>query len=194
MTEPLKRLIQRIEHCQICSKALAHEPRPVFSFSSKSRIIIIGQAPSIKVHTSGVPWKDASGRLLREWLAVDEALFYDADCFALMPMGFCYPGKGKNGDLPPRKECAPLWHDSIFERMEEYTLIILIGMYSQAYYLRDKAKRTLTENVQAYDSFLPKYFPLPHPSPRNRIWLKKNPWFEKIVLPDLKKQVAMALN
>ncbi|MEM7143553.1 MAG: uracil-DNA glycosylase family protein [Verrucomicrobiota bacterium] len=168
-------------------------PRPVLQIGSAARVLIIGQAPGVKVHESGTPWKDASGRLLREWLGVDRETFYDADRVALMPMGFCYPGKGKSGDLPPREACAPLWHDVLLEVMPRVSLTILIGRYAQGHYLGDRASENLTETVRAFREHLPEYLPLPHPSPRNRFWLAKNPWFEEEVLPELGQRVAGAL-
>ncbi len=140
-----------------------------------------------------IPWDDASGRLLREWMQVDEATFYNEKKIALMPMGFCYPGKGKSGDLPPRPECAPLWHQSLLKRMKNIQLTILIGQYSQRYYLKDKLKTNLTETVRSFKEYLPNYIPLPHPSPRNRIWLKRNDWFEVELLPLFRKKVRNAL-
>lgn len=161
--------------------------------SSQSRIVIIGQAPGSKVQQSGVPWADQSGKLLRAWLGIDEALFYDATKIGIVPMGFCYPGKGESGDLPPRPECAPLWHPQLFEKMTQIRLILLIGQYAQRYYLQDQVRRNLTETVRNFESYLPAYFPLPHPSPRNRFWLAKNPWFEADVLPQLKLLVQTCL-
>ena len=167
--------------------------KPVLQFSAKSRIIIIGQAPGVKAHNSGIPWNDASGERLRSWLGVDASTFYDADKFALIPMGFCYPGKGKSGDNPPRPECAPLWHQQLFAKAKQAQLKILIGNYAQAYYLGSKQKPTLTETVKAFEEYLPETIVLPHPSPRNNIWLKKNSWFEKELLPVLKEKVMDAV-
>ncbi|OIQ40285.1 MAG: IclR family transcriptional regulator [Bacteroidetes bacterium MedPE-SWsnd-G1] len=185
----MENLLQEIRQCTICGEHLALGPRPVVSGSRNSKIIIIGQAPGTKVHKSGIPWDDASGRQLRKWLNVTEDEFYSQNLFAIVPMGFCYPGKGKSGDLPPRKECAPQWHDSLLDKMPNAELILLIGMYAQNYYLKGKAKRTLTETVDNYPEYFPKYFVLPHPSPRNRFWLTKNPWFEQTVIPELQNRV-----
>jgi len=182
-----------IKACTICKKHLPLKPKPIFSFSAASRILIIGQAPGLKAHISGIPWDDASGRLLREWMGINDKIFYDAKRIALVPMGFCYPGKGPGGDLPPRPECAPLWHTLIFSVVKKIELKILIGQYSQKYYLAEKAMKNLTENVKSYKKYLPEFFPLPHPSPRNRLWLKRNPWFEEELLPVLKKKVKMVL-
>lgn len=185
----MKALLKNIGQCRICEEHLALGPRPVLSASKNSKIVIIGQAPGTKVHASGIPWDDASGKQLRKWLNVTDKEFYNVDNFAIVPMGFCYPGKGKSGDLPPRKECATEWHDLILQKMPNVKLIVLIGMYAQNYYLKGKAKRTLTETVDNYPAYLPTYFVLPHPSPRNRFWLTKNPWFEINVLPELKRRI-----
>lgn len=182
-------LLHDIRQCSICKDHLPLGPRPVAVAHKSSKIVIIGQAPGTKVHASGIPWDDASGRQLRKWLDVSDEDFYDETKFAIVPMGFCYPGKGKSGDLPPRKECAPQWHELLMNEMKDLELIILIGMYAQQYYLGNEAKRTLTETVANYKDYLPKYFVIPHPSPRNRFWLTKNPWFEKEVIPALKVAV-----
>lgn len=180
-------LLLRIRNCRICEAHLPLGPRPVMSAHPDSKIVVVGQAPGIKVHNTGIPWNDASGKQLRRWLDVTDEQFYDERNFAIIPMGFCYPGRGKSGDLPPRPECAPQWHAPLFELMPKVELILLVGIYAQKYYLKKDAKKNLTETVNHYQDYLPKYFPLPHPSPRNRFWLTKNPWFEKEVLPDLKQ-------
>lgn len=189
----MKNLLKDIRQCTICEAHLPLGPRPIVSAHKDSKIVIIGQAPGLKVHTTGIPWDDPSGKQLRKWLDVTDELFYDETKIALVPMGFCYPGKGKSGDLPPRPECAPLWHQKLLDQMPNLQLVILIGMYSQKYYLKKKAKRTLTETVAEYKTYLPNYFPLPHPSPRNRFWLTKNPWFEKEVIPELQEKVSQIL-
>ena len=190
----MQHLLSNIKNCTICESYLDLGANPVVSAHQNSKIVIIGQAPGTKVHKSGIPWDDASGKQLRKWLNVSNEDFYDVEKFAIVPMGFCYPGKGKSGDKPPRKECAPKWHQQIFDNMPNVELIILIGMYAQNYYLEDKTKRTLTETVDNYPEYLPKYFVLPHPSPRNRFWLTKNPWFEKNVIPMLKKKITDILS
>lgn len=190
----MQELLHNISQCTICSKHLALGPRPVVSAHPDSKIVIIGQAPGTKVHNSGIPWDDASGKQLRKWLNVSDKDFYDETIFAIVPMGFCYPGKGKSGDLPPRPECAPQWHQSLFDYMPNVELIILIGLYAQNYYLKDNAKKTLTETVANYKAYLPSYLPLPHPSPRNRFWLTKNPWFEVEVLPELQKRIKKCVS
>ncbi len=154
-----------------------------------ARLLIIGQAPGARVHESGIPWNDASGKQLRAWLGIEEATFYDANKVALMPMGFCYPGKGKTGDLPPRPECAPLWHKKLLQHLPNVRLTLLIGQYAQRHYLGEASSENLTETVRSFRNHLPSYLPLPHPSPRNRFWLLKNPWFEKDLLPVLKDSV-----
>ena len=187
-------LLYKIRQCDICAKHLPLGSRPTVSGHPDSKIIIIGQAPGTKVHASGIPWDDASGKQLRKWLNVSDKDFYDETKFAIMPMGFCYPGKGKTGDLPPRKECAPQWHESLLEKLPNVELVLLIGMYAQKYYLGKNAKKTLTETVANYKEYLPKYLPLPHPSPRNRFWLTKNPWFDFEVLPELSRKIRIILN
>ncbi len=186
-------LISDIKNCKICLPHLSHGVNPVLSFSKKSRIIIIGQAPGSVVHKTGIAWDDKSGDRLRSWLGVSKTEFYNTELFALIPMGFCYPGKGKSGDLPPRPECAPQWHGLVLEQIITKELILLIGSYAQQYYLKKTAKNTMTNTVKNYTEYLPNYLPLPHPSPRNNIWLKKNPWFETSVLLELRNIVASNL-
>lgn len=190
----MENLLKNIKKCEVCKSHLGLGPRPVLSATEHSKIIIIGQAPGTKVHKTGIPWDDPSGKQLRKWLGVTDEVFYDENKFAIVPMGFCYPGKGKSGDLPPRPECAPLWHQILLEKMPEVELIILIGMYAQKYYLQKDAKKTLTETVKKYHEYFPNYFVLPHPSPRNRFWLAKNQWFAVDVLPVLRKRVIEILS
>ncbi len=186
----MESLLKEIRACKICHDDLELGANPVLSATPQSRFIIIGQAPGTVVHRSGVPWEDKSGDRLREWLGVDKAAFYNPDNFALIPMGFCYPGKGKSGDLPPRKECAPQWHAALLSHLSSEALIILVGSYAQKYYLGESAKSNLTVTVQHFEEYLPKFFPLPHPSPRNNIWLKKNPWFDQEVTAVLKRLIG----
>jgi uracil-DNA glycosylase family 4 len=190
----MKKLLEQIRKCKECDQHIPLGANTIISASSKSKIIIIGQAPGRIVHNTSIPWNDKSGDNLRNWLGIDKPTFYDADKIALMPMGFCYPGKGKTGDLPPRAECAPLWHNKILAQIKNAKLILLIGQYAQNYYLENTAKNTLTETVYYYKSYLPNYFPLPHPSPRNNIWQAKNEWFADEVLPELKAKVQTILN
>ena len=189
----MQKLLQQIKSCEICKAHLPLGPNPVVQAGKNARIVIIGQAPGTKVHKSGVPWADASGKLLRKWLNVSDDIFYDPEKVALVPMGFCYPGKGKSGDLPPRTECAPHWHQALLDQMPALKLVVLIGTYSQAYYLKNKRHKNLTETVRAWQAFQPHYLPLPHPSPRNRFWLTKNPWFERDVVPAMQQKVKEIL-
>jgi uracil-DNA glycosylase family 4 len=189
----MKTLLGQIRNCKECEKHLEFGPNPIVAGSPKSKLIIIGQAPGRIVHNTGIPWNDKSGDNLRSWLGIDKQTFYNDDLIALIPMGFCYPGRGKSGDLPPRPECAPLWHNKLLTLMANAELILLVGQYAQHYYLGDKAKNTLTETVHHFKEYLPKYFPLPHPSPRNNIWQARNGWFADEVLPVLKKHVRKSL-
>jgi len=182
-------LIEEIRACTVCSNALAAGPRPIVQFSPKSRLVIIGQAPGSKVHQSGVPWQDDSGDRLRAWTGLTQAEFYDPARVALMPMGFCYPGKGRSGDLPPRRECAPLWHERVLGLLPNLELILLVGSYAIDYYLPERKKPRMADTVEAWRDYLQRYFPLPHPSWRTVLFERKNPWFEADVLPALKKQV-----
>jgi uracil-DNA glycosylase len=187
-------LQRNIRACALCAEHLPLGPRPVLQISRTARILIAGQAPGTKVHASGIPFDDASGDRLRDWLGLDREIFYDAKRVAFVPMGFCYPGRGKSGDLPPRPECAAAWREKILRELRAVTLTLVIGQYALEWHLGSRAKATLTETVQAWREFSPKLWPLPHPSPRNNIWLKKNPWFACDVLPELRKQVAETLS
>ncbi len=173
----------------MCEHALSHGCNPVVKAAAEARLLIIGQAPGTKVHASGVPWDDASGERLRDWLQMTPEQFYDTRHVAIMPMAFCYPGKGKSGDLPPRVECAPLWHAPIRQALPRIELTLLVGSYAQQYYL-GKRHKTLTDRVANWHEYLPEFFPLVHPSPRNRLWLRRNPWFEEQVVVELRKRVA----
>lgn len=186
----MKNILTEIRNCEVCKAHLPLGPRPIVAAHPESKIVIIGQAPGTKVHETGIPWDDPSGRQLRKWLGVSDEVFYDETKIALVPMGFCYPGKGKGGDLPPRPECAPLWHEPLLAKMKKLELIVVIGTYAQKEYLKGRTEKNLTETVKAYKNYLPKFFPLPHPSPRNRFWLGKNPWFEKEVVPELRIKVS----
>lgn len=186
-------LVDKIRKCEVCKDYLPLGPRPVVQLSGTSKIVIIGQAPGRRVHETGIPWNDASGKKLREWMNVDEATFYNPEIFSIMPMGFCYPGKGVSGDLPPRPECAPLWHPQIFKHITGDPLILLIGQYAQRYYLGKQNKERLTETVKSYSEYLPRYFPLPHPSPRNQYWVTINPWFMQNAIPELQQRIQKAI-
>ncbi len=183
-------LIAEVRACKLCEAFLPYAPRPVLSVSATARILIIGQAPGHKVQDSGVPWRDQSGIELRRWLGVSESEFYDNGIFAIMPMGFRFPGIGKSGDLPPRPECAPAWHEPLLKQMDKIELTILIGQYSQKFYLGPHLKSNLTETVRAFREYLPRFIPLVHPSPRNNIWQKRNPWFESEVIPFLRQEIV----
>lgn len=196
---PLQDLLAQIRACRHCEPTLPLGANPVVRADAGAAIAIIGQAPGTKVHASGIPWDDPSGNRLRQWLQLEPEQFYDESQVALVPMGFCYPGRGKSGDLPPSPECAPLWHERLFRQLPQLELVLLVGTYSQQYYLAqtpmaELAKNeTLTARVGRWREFGPLHFPLPHPSPRNNLWLRRNPWFETEVLPALQQRVSHAL-
>ncbi len=179
----MDKLLEEVRRCELCRAHLPQAPKPVLAASATSRIVIVGQAPGSRVQATGIPWNDPSGELLRQWMGVDRDSFYNAARIALVPMGFCYPGKGRSGDLPPRPECAPQWHPRLFAQMPQRRLTLLIGQYAQRHYLGARAGKTLTETVRRHADYLPEFFPLPHPSPRNRLWLRRNPWFDAEVVP-----------
>ena len=183
------KLLEEIRSCAVCKEYLEDGVNPILSASRKSRLVIVGQAPGRKVHENGIPWDDKSGDNLRTWLGVEKSIFYNPDLIALIPMGFCYPGSGSSGDNAPRPECAPLWHNRLLSKMHNVKLVLLIGLYAQRYYLGNKAKETLTDTVRNFKNYLPLYFPLPHPSPRNNIWQAKNKWFDENLLPELKDAI-----
>jgi uracil-DNA glycosylase len=187
MEESLHSLLETIRSCRICADYLPLGANPVLRASTSARILIVGQAPGTKVHATGIPWNDPSGERLRAWMQVDKATFYDEKLIAIAPMGFCYPGKGKFGDLPPRPECAAHWRTRLHAQLPNIQLTLLIGQYAMQYYLGKRMKPTLGETVGAFEEYLPCYFPLVHPSPRNGIWLGKNPWFEADVIPAFRK-------
>ena len=189
----MEKLLSEIRDCTVCSEHLPLGPRPIVAGTSTSKIVLVSQAPGRKAHSHNKAWDDPSGRKLREWLGVTDEEFYNPNNFAILPIGFCYPGKGKTGDLPPRKECAPLWHELFWNNLEDVKLTLVIGKYAQDRYLKNFSKGNLTENVANYQEFLPKFFPLPHPSPVNRFWMAKNPWFDTDVLPELKERVRNIL-
>ncbi|MCM4154941.1 uracil-DNA glycosylase family protein [Gramella sp. AN32] len=185
-------LLSEIRDCKICSEYLPLGARPIIEASKNSKIVLISQAPGRVVHNSGIAWNDQSGIKLREWLGVDDEVFYNPDNFAILPMGFCYPGKAKTGDAPPRKECAPTWHDKVWDHLKKAELKILIGSYASNYYL--DASKKLTEKVGAFEEYLPEYWPVPHPSPVNRFWRIKNPWFEEEIVPKLQIKIKEILS
>lgn len=191
LASDLSRLLQDVRACQLCRGKIP-EPRPVLRAAASARVLIIGQAPGTRVHASGIPWNDASGERLRAWMNVDQDCFYDSSRIAIIPMGLCYPGKGKSGDLPPRPECAVTWHKALLDHLPNIECTLLIGSYAQQYYLPD-AHRTLTQRVQHWRDYAPSRFVLPHPSPRNQLWLKRNPWFENEVVPALRTRLQPLL-
>lgn len=183
-------LVDQARRCRVCADDLPLGPRPVFQVSRTARLLIASQAPGTKVHASGVPFADASGDRLREWTGLSPELFYDPDSVAIVPMGFCYPGRGAGGDSPPRRECAELWRRPLLERMPDLRLTLLVGTYAQAEAL---GPGKMTERVRDFEAYLPDYFPLPHPSWRSQIWARANPWFETEVLPRLRSEVRRAI-
>ncbi len=180
-----------VHACRACAD-LPLGPRPVFQASPSARVLLIGQAPGLKVHLSGIPWSDASGERLREWLGLAPELFYDEGRIAILPIGFCYPGTGARGDLPPRKECHPLWHEKLLLRMPKIQLTVLLGQYAHQVYLGKSRKASLTETVRSWREYSPRYLPLPHPSPLNNIWLAQNRWFER-ELEEMRQVCQLAL-
>lgn len=191
--EPLESLLAEIRKCRACAGSLPHEPRPYVSGSATARALIIGQAPGSKVHASGIGWDDDSGDRLRGWLGIDRDTFYDVTRIAQMPSGFCYPGKGNGGDLPPRPECAPKWHGRMLAGLPRVRLTLLVGMHAQKRYLPRGFAPNMTLAVRQWRDALPGLFPLPHPAWRSRMWMARNPWFEAEVLPDLRARMAALL-
>ena len=187
-----KLLLEEILSCQICAASLPQGARPVLQAHPRARILIAGQAPGRKVHESGIPFDDPSGDLLREWMGIDPHAFYDPRNVAIVPMGFCYPGTGKSGDLPPRPECAPAWRQLLLSQLRNVELTLVLGRYAQAYHLGTR-HRPLTEIVRSWGEYWPAMIPLPHPSPRNRAWLRRNPWFSQDVLPALRLRIRELL-
>jgi uracil-DNA glycosylase len=188
----LTTLLKEVRACTICAPHLEHGVRPVVQIDSKAKILIAGQAPGRKVHESGVPFDDASGDRLRNWMGISKETFYNAEEIAILPMGFCYPGTGKTGDLAPRSECAIAWRAKLLEQLPKLDLTLVIGQYAQGYHLI-KSNLSLTETVKLWQDYWPSVLPLPHPSPRNNRWLKRNPWFEEEVLPSLRRRVLELL-
>lgn len=190
---PVESLLAEIRSCTVCAPYLPLGPNPIIRAKGAARILLIGQAPGTKVHASGIPWNDQSGIKLRDWFAVDTAAFYNEEKFAIMPMGACYPGKGKSGDLPPRPECAPLWHAKVQALLPNLRLVILIGSYAVRYYLPQLARLSVRDLVLQADFERAAVLPLVHPSPRNKLWLKQNPWFESAVIPKLRARLQAIL-
>jgi uracil-DNA glycosylase len=192
--DPLAGLLAEVRACRACQAELPLGPRPVLRAEASARLMIVGQAPGTRVHASGVPWDDASGDRLRDWLAIGRDVFYDAAQVAIVPMGFCYPGRDKNGgDAPPRPECAPLWHARLHAMLPDIALTLLVGRYAQLHYLGRAAGKSVVETVRAWRDHMPAYLPLPHPSWRTRSWATKNPWFEAEVIPALRAELRRLL-
>ncbi len=193
-TAGLEELLDQVRACRVCAEHLPLGPRPVLRAAAGARLLIIGQAPGTKVHESGIPWNDRSGERLREWLDMEREIFYDQDRVAIVPMGFCYPGRDpRGGDNPPRPECAPLWHPPLTAALPDVELTLLVGLYAQSRYLGPRRKGSLTDTVRAWRDYGPGHLPLPHPSWRNTAWLKKNPWFEAELLPELRARIRGVL-
>ncbi len=186
----LDSLLSEIRACRLCAEHLPLGPRPIIRAAASARLLIVGQAPGTKVHESGIPWDDASGERLRQWLGMAPEVFYDETRVAIVPMGFCYPGRAaKGGDNPPRPECAPEWHSKVLALLPNLELTLLVGRYAHKHYLGAGAKRTVTETVKAWREYQPRFLPTPHPSWRATHWLRKNPWFEAEVVPEMQKRV-----
>ena len=192
MTE-LAALLAEVRACRLCEAELPLGPRPILRAAASARLLIVGQAPGTRVHETGIPWNDPSGDRLREWLGMDRDVFYDESRIAIIPTGMCYPGRRGSGDAPPRPECAPRWHPALLGQLPRLELVLLVGQYAQAYYLGRRRKSTLTATVRAHAEYGPRFLPLPHPSPRNKLWLRRNAWFEAEVLPLLRRRVAPLL-
>lgn len=194
MVDKLEKLVQSIRECKVCTEFLPFPPRPVLRAQTSARLLIVGQAPGLKVHQTGIPWNDPSGDRLRSWLGIDRKLFYDDRKIAIIPMGFCYPGRHqRGGDLPPRSECARLWRAQLLNLLPNIQIIVLAGMYAQQWHLGERAKKTLTETVHAWREYSPTIFPLPHPSFRNNLWLRENVWFEQELLPELREHIKLLM-
>ena len=191
--EAFKSLLQNVLSCQICSAYLPFGVRPVLQAHPHARILIAGQAPGRRVHESGIPFHDPSGDRLRGWMGIDPDAFYDPRKVAIVPMGFCYPGTGKSGDLPPRPECAPVWRKLLLSRLRHVELTLVMGRYAQAYHF-GRSDHTLTEIVRSWREYWPALVPLPHSSPRNRAWVQRNPWFSEELLPALRQRVGAVLD
>jgi uracil-DNA glycosylase len=193
MAASLSRVSREARACEICRDHLPHPPRPVFLVGRAARLLVVGQAPGRRVHETGIPWNDPSGDVLREWLALGREAFYDTSRIAIVPVGLCYPGTQDGADLPPCRECAPKWQPRFRAALPATGLTLLVGSYAQAYYLGGKRKASLAETVRAYRDYLPEFFVLPHPSWRNKLWLRKNPWFAEDVVPALRRRVEACL-
>ncbi len=185
-------LLHDVRACTLCADVLPHHPRPVVQLQASAKILIAGQAPGRIVHETGIPFDDKSGDRLRDWMGVSRETFYDSAKVAILPMGFCFPGTGKSGDLPPRPECAPAWREQLLAQLTQLEVTLVIGAYAQAYHI-GKSGKNLTQLVKSWETYWPCLVPLPHPSPRNNIWLKRNPWFTEDLLPRLKTRISQVL-
>lgn len=192
--QPHSELLTQVRQCTLCLPHLPLGANPVLQVHPKAKILIAGQAPGQKVHNTGIPFEDASGERLRQWMGIDSTVFYNAESIAILPMGFCYPGKARSGDLPPRPECAEHWRQQLLDMMPDIQLTLIIGQYAQNWHLGSRKQATLTATVKAWRDYWPSNLPLPHPSPRNNIWLSKNTWFEKEIIPALQSRVQTILN
>jgi uracil-DNA glycosylase len=197
MTAPgyptLDSLLAAVRACRACEEHLPLGPRPVLRAATTARILIVGQAPGVRVHETGIPWDDPSGKRLREWMGLSTDVFYDESCVAIIPMGYCYPGRGNGGDLPPRRECARLWLDHLLAKLPSVELTLLIGQHAQRHFLRSRRKRSVAETIRAWREYAPAYVPLPHPSPRNTPWFQRHPEFQQQLVPELRRRIARLL-
>lgn len=190
----LESLLSEIRACRLCEADLPMGPRPTLGCASTATILVAGQAPGIRVHETGIPWNDPSGNRLRDWMGIGKDVFYDPTRIAIVPMGFCYPGTNpRGGDFPPRPECSHTWHDRVMALLPNIRLTLAIGQYAQAWHMRGRTEKTLTKTVANWRQVAPEVIPLPHPSGRNNIWLKRNPWFAEELLPELKASVRQQL-
>lgn len=188
--QTLETLLHAVRGCRACEAQLPLGPRPVLQAGETARILVVGQAPGVRAHTTGIPWNDPSGERLRAWMGIDRNLFYDESRIAIIPMGFCYPGRGNGGDNPPRRECAALWFEQLLGRLPRIELTLLIGQYAQRHFLGRRRKPSLAATVEAWREYAPHHIPLPHPSPRNQPWFKQHPWFERQLVPMLRTRIA----
>jgi uracil-DNA glycosylase len=189
----LDSLLKAVRGCRACEAHLPLGPRPVLRAGKTARILVVGQAPGVRVHTTGIPWADPSGERLRAWMGVDTDVFYDESRIAIIPMGYCYPGRGNGGDMPPRRECASLWLDHLLAKLPQIELTLLIGQYAQRHFLASRRKPSLAETAKAWREYAPQYIPLPHPSPRNQPWFKRHVWFEEQLVPMLQSRIKTLL-
>lgn len=189
----MESLLAAVRNCRVCAAHLPLGPRPVLQAAETSRILIVGQAPGMRVHTTGIPWDDASGERLRGWMGVGKDIFYDESRIAIIPMGYCYPGRGSSGDLPPRRECAELWLTQLLAKLPQIEMTLLIGQHAQRHFLGSRRKSSLAETTKAWREYAPQYIALPHPSPRNTPWLQRNSGFEQELLPELRMRIGALL-